>query len=112
MLQVKNLSKYYNGRKVVDNLNLEVAEGEILGLLGVNGAGKTTTFRMILNILEMDEGTVTYNQKSVTIKSSHEIGYLTEERSLMTKYSLEEQIYFYAELKLMTKPEIEIALVE
>ena len=52
MLQVKNVTKYYDTLKAVDDLSFEVKEGEIFGLLGLNGAGKTTTFRMIMGLID------------------------------------------------------------
>ena len=59
MIELKNISKVYkNGKKVIDNLNLAIKDGEIFGFLGPNGAGKTTTIKMITGILEIDEGDI------------------------------------------------------
>ena len=59
MIEIKNVSKsYVKGKKSVDDLNLEIKNGEIFGFLGPNGAGKTTTIRMITGILNMDEGDI------------------------------------------------------
>jgi ABC-2 type transport system ATP-binding protein len=61
MLKVSHISKSYGSIKAINDLSFEVKEGEIFGLLGVNGAGKTTTFRMIVGLLEPDEGTIKLN---------------------------------------------------
>ena len=59
MIEIKNVSKsYVKGKKSIDNLNLEIKNGEIFGFLGPNGAGKTTTIRMITGILDADEGEI------------------------------------------------------
>lgn len=69
MLKVENITKKYGDNVAVDNLSFTVDEGEIFGLLGENGAGKTTTFRIIMGLLEPNEGKVTLDgKKSITTK--------------------------------------------
>ena len=92
-LYVNNISKSYGNKKVVDS---------IFGLLGTNGAGKTTTIRMILNILKIDEGTITWNGKEVDRKKVN-FGYLPEERGLYPKSKIITQLLYFAELKGMKK---------
>ena len=106
MLEVKNVTKYYGDFKAVDNLSFEVKEGEIFGLLGVNGAGKTTTFRMIMGLLEPTEGEITLDGKKIDYSVTDEIGFLTEERSLLTKLTVKEQCLFYGTLKGLKNKEI------
>ena len=66
MIEIKNVSKsYVKGKKSVDDLNLEIKNGEIFGFLGPNGAGKTTTIRMITGILNIDEGDILIDGKSI-----------------------------------------------
>ena len=66
MIELKNISKKYKkGNKVIDNLNLKIKDGEIFGFLGPNGAGKTTTIKMITGILEIDEGDIFIDNKSI-----------------------------------------------
>ena len=101
MLKVENVTKYYGDFLAVDNLSFEVKPGEIFGLLGVNGAGKTTTFRMIMGLLEPTSGSVTLDGKKIDYKLTDEIGFLTEERSLLTKLTVKEQCLFYGTLKGM-----------
>jgi len=103
MLEVKNVTKYYGDFKAVDNLSFSVNKGEIFGLLGVNGAGKTTTFRMIMNLIDSTEGKITFNGKKIDYNITDKIGFLTEERSLLTKLTVEEQMIFYGTLKSMNK---------
>lgn len=106
MLKLENVTKYYDEFKAVDNLSFEVKEGEIFGLLGANGAGKTTTFRMIMNLLDPTEGKITLNNKPINYDITDEIGYLTEERSLLLKLTVKELMIYYASLKGMKEEDI------
>lgn len=106
MLKVDKITKYYGDFKAVDNLSFTVKPGEIFGLLGVNGAGKTTTFRMIMGLLEPSSGSVTLNGKKIDYSVTDQIGFLTEERSLLTKLTVKEQCLFYGTLKGMSEKEI------
>lgn len=107
MLKVKNITKYYGQNLAVSNLSFEVRPGEIFGLLGLNGAGKTTTFRMITNLLTPTSGEITLDGSPIDYKNTDKIGFLTEERSLLTKLTVNDQCYFYGALKGMTDAEIE-----
>ncbi len=106
MLKVENVTKYYGTNKAVDNLNFEVKDGEIFGLLGINGAGKTTTFRMITGLLDKTEGNITFDGKKIDYNVTDKIGFLTEERSLLTKLTVIEQAKLYGGLKGLTETEI------
>ena len=106
MLQVKEIVKYYGNNKAVDHLSFSVKDGEIFGLLGENGAGKTTTFRIIMGLLEATEGEVSLNGKKINYDVTDEIGFVTEERSLLTKMTVKDQIIFYGVLKGMEEEEI------
>lgn len=106
MLKLENVTKYYDDFLAVDNLSFDVKEGEIFGLLGVNGAGKTTTFRMILNLIEPTSGNITLNGKKIDYSVTDKIGFLTEERSLLTKLAVKEQCLYYGTLKGMEKEDI------
>ncbi|MCD2255634.1 ABC transporter ATP-binding protein [Agrilactobacillus fermenti] len=99
MLEINNLTKTFGSLKAVTNESFHVEQGHILGLIGQNGAGKTTTFRMILNFLTPDTGTITWQGQPLTRKEADIIGYLPEERGLYPKMSIEDQILFFAELK-------------
>jgi len=103
MLEVKNISKSYGTHLAVDHLSLEVKKGEIFGLLGENGAGKTTTFRIIMGLLEPDAGTVTLDGKKIDYSITDTIGFVTEERSLLTKLTVKDQLLYYGILKGMTE---------
>lgn len=107
MLKVENVRKKYGDLVAVDNLSFEVADGEIFGLLGLNGAGKTTTFRMIMNLLDDYEGTILLDNEKVSYKTTDKIGFLTEERSLLTKLTVLEQVIYYGVLKGMPEDKIE-----
>ena len=107
MLKVENVRKKYGDLVAVDNLSFEVADGEIFGLLGLNGAGKTTTFRMIMNLLDDYEGTILLDNEKVSYKTTDKIGFLTEERSLLTKLTVLEKVIYYGVLKGMPEDKIE-----
>ena len=106
MLKLENVTKYYGSFLAVDDLSLSVREGEIFGLLGVNGAGKTTTFRMIIGLLEQSKGKITLDDKPINYDLTDQIGFLTEERSLLTKLTVKEQIIMYGTLKGRKEKEI------
>ena len=106
MLKVENVSKYYGNLKAVDNVSFEVKDGEIFGLLGLNGAGKTTTFRMIMGLLDDYSGKITLDNKPIDYTVTDKIGFLTEERSLLTKLTVDEQIIYYGILKGMKEADI------
>ncbi|MBI4278550.1 MAG: LPS export ABC transporter ATP-binding protein [Armatimonadetes bacterium] len=97
MLQTEDLTKSYKGRKVVDDVCLEVKRGEVVGLLGPNGAGKTTTFYMIVGLVRPDGGEVSLNRTRLTDLPVHErvrggIGYLAQEPSVFRGLTVEENI--------------------
>jgi len=106
MLKLENVTKYYGDFKAVDNLSFTVKPGEIFGLLGVNGAGKTTTFRMIMGLLDSTSGKITLDGKPIDYSVTDKIGFLTEERSLLTKLTVKEQCLFYGNLKGMTDEQV------
>lgn len=106
MLKVENVTKFYGDVKAVDNLSFTINNGEIFGLLGVNGAGKTTTFRMIMGLLTPTDGKITLNGKKLDYDLCEKIGFLTEERSLLTKLTVKEQVVYYGTLKGMKESEI------
>ncbi len=102
MLEVKNVTKNFGDLVAVNELSFNVTPGEIYGLLGTNGAGKTTTFRMILGLLTPTKGEVLYKGKKIDYDVTDEIGFLVEERALLTKLTVEEMIEYYGRLKSLT----------
>ncbi len=106
MLKVEHVTKYYGDFKAVDDLSFEVENGEIFGLLGVNGAGKTTTFRMIMGLLDKSSGVITLDGKNIDYSVTDNIGFLTEERSLLTKLTVKEQAIYFGALKSMSNDKI------
>ena len=112
MLKVSHVTKYYDDFRAVNDLSFEIKEGEIFGLLGVNGAGKTTTFRMIMGLLDKTEGEITLDGKKIDYSLTDQIGFLTEERSLITSKTVLEQAIYYGVLKGLTEKEVEEKLDE
>lgn len=107
MLKVENVVKKYGDLVAVNGLSFTVNDGEIFGLLGLNGAGKTTTFRMILGLIDDYTGDITIDGEHINYKISDKIGFLTEERSLLLKMTVLEQIIYYGVLKSIPEKEIE-----
>ena len=96
-LKVENLVKSYNGRSVVNSINIEINRGEIVGLLGPNGAGKTTSFYMIVGLIRPDKGNILFDNTDITQMPMHKrarqgIGYLCQEDSIFRKLTVEENI--------------------
>lgn len=101
-LILKNVSKTFAGKQVVDNISFSLEKPGVFGLLGTNGAGKTTTIRMLLGIIKKDSGEITWKGKEVDRKNVN-FGYLPEERGVYPKTKIFEQLMYFAELKGMKK---------
>lgn len=106
MLEVKQIVKTFGENTALNNVSFSVIPGRIFGLLGRNGAGKSTMFRIILNILKQDSGTVLYDSEEITEELSDKIGYLPEEGSLILNYTVLEQLLYYGVLKGMSEDSI------
>jgi ABC-2 type transport system ATP-binding protein len=102
-LLLEKVTKRFGDFTAVDDLSLSVGEGTMYGFLGANGAGKTTTFRMILGLLNANEGHISWKGKRISYATSSEIGYLPEERGLYPKMKVEDQLIFLAQLRGMNK---------
>ena len=96
-LLLEHLTKSYDGRKVVDDITLEVNSGEVVGLLGPNGAGKTTTFYMVLGLLQPDEGAIFLDGENISLLPIYQrarigLQYLPQESSVFRKLTVAENI--------------------
>jgi lipopolysaccharide export system ATP-binding protein len=96
-LQADDLSKSYRGRKVVNNISLEIRQGEVVGLLGPNGAGKTTTFYILVGLARPDYGRVLLDGEDITdlpmyLRARSGISYLPQEPSVFRKLTVEENL--------------------
>ena len=105
-LQLTNVTKKYKDFVAVDQLSFTIESGEIFGLIGQNGAGKTTTFRMILDLQETTEGDITWEGQHVNAINRDLLGYLPEERGIFPQMKVEEQLYFFGELRGMKRQEL------
>ncbi len=97
ILSAQGLSKSYKGVLIVNNVDITVADNEIVGLLGANGAGKTTSFNMIIGLVRADGGSITLENEDITALPMHErarkgIGYLPQEHSVFRKLTTAENI--------------------
>lgn len=96
-IKTDKLVKSFGGRRVVNEISIEVKKGEVVGLLGPNGAGKTTTFYMVVGLLRPDEGHVYLGNDEITHLPMHKraqrgMGYLPQESSIFKKLTVEENI--------------------
>jgi lipopolysaccharide export system ATP-binding protein len=114
-IHTHNLVKSYKGRTVVNQVSVEVKQGEIVGLLGPNGAGKTTTFYMVVGLIKPDAGSVMLNEEDITRLPMYKraqmgIGYLPQEASVFRKLSVEDNIMAVLEMTPLSKQERKIKL--
>jgi lipopolysaccharide export system ATP-binding protein len=98
VLTAEAVAKTYNGRRVVNGVNIEVSGGEIVGLLGPNGAGKTTTFHIMVGLVQPDEGKVLLNDQDLTGAPIYQraragISYLPQESSVFRRLTVEENLF-------------------
>src|SRR5882724_224259 len=96
-LQADDLRKSYRSRKVVDNVSLEVQQGEVVGLLGPNGAGKTTTFYILVGLARPDYGRVLLDGEDITdlpmyLRARNGISYLPQEPSVFRQLTVEQNL--------------------
>jgi lipopolysaccharide export system ATP-binding protein len=106
-LQAVNLSKSYRGRKVVDDVSLEIRQGEVVGLLGPNGAGKTTTFYILVGLARPDYGRVLLDAEDITdlpmyLRARSGISYLPQEPSVFRKLTVEDNLLAVLETLSLT----------
>jgi len=108
ILSARDISKSYRGRKVVNNISIEVNQGEIVGLLGPNGAGKTTSFYMIVGIIKPEQGNIFLDKEVISTYPMYQraqkgIGYLAQEESVFRKLSVEDNILGVLEFSELSK---------
>lgn len=107
-LRSENLIKRYKQRTVVDQVSIEVSQGEIVGLLGPNGAGKTTSFYIIVGLVKPNKGEVYLENEKITDlpmykRAQRGIGYLAQEASIFRKLSVEDNIKAVLEMTKLSK---------
>jgi len=109
-LRSEGLVKIYKKRTVVDNVSINVEQGEVVGLLGPNGAGKTTTFYMIVGMIKPNDGHVFLQENEITTEPMYKrakmgIGYLPQEASVFRRLSVEDNIMAILEMMKISKQE-------
>jgi len=108
LLEARRLEKSYGTRKVVDDVNFSVDDGEIVGLLGPNGAGKTTSFRMTIGMINPDGGSVHFLGRDVTRlpmykRARRGMGYLSQEPSVFQRLTVEDNLMAICETLRLTR---------
>jgi len=108
IIQSKHLMKRYGARQVVNDVSIEVKQGEIVGLLGPNGAGKTTSFYMIVGLVKPDNGHVALDGEDITKLPMYKraklgLGYLPQEASIFRKLSVEDNILGVLQMTTLSK---------
>lgn len=116
-LQAESLIKTYNGRRVVNNVDLTINRGEVVGLLGPNGAGKTTTFYIVVGLIHPDGGSILLNDEDISsypmyLRARKGISYLPQEPSIFRKLSVEQNILAILETLDITTAERKTRLSE
>lgn len=111
-LLIKNISKYYEAKPVLKDINCTLAQGEVVGLFGPNGAGKTTLFSIIIGVVKADTGQLSINDQDITNlpiyqRSKLGIGYLPQESSVFRGLSVSDNIKAILEINLNNRQEIE-----
>jgi lipopolysaccharide export system ATP-binding protein len=109
-LRSEHLRKVYKGRAVVNDVSVNVSQGEIVGLLGPNGAGKTTSFYQIVGLIQPDEGKIFLGDKEITglpmyKRAQMGVGYLPQEASVFRQLSVEDNISAVLEMTKLSKQE-------
>lgn len=107
-LNSEGLVKIYSGRTVVNNISVEVNQGEIVGLLGPNGAGKTTTFYMIVGLIKPNNGQIYLEDQNITAlpmykRAQKGIGYLAQEASIFRTLTVEENLMAVLQMTKLSK---------
>lgn len=110
IFRCENLVKVYHRRRVVDQVSLDVRQGEVVGLLGPNGAGKTTTFHMMTGMIRATEGRIFLNEQDVTHLPMYRrarlgIGYLAQEPSIFRKLTVKQNIMAILQMMPMSRRE-------
>ncbi|MDD5599544.1 MAG: LPS export ABC transporter ATP-binding protein [Victivallaceae bacterium] len=110
LLTAENLVKAYHGRRVVNNVSINVKAGEVVGLLGPNGAGKTTSFYMVMGLIKPDEGCVRFRKYDITHSPMYQrarlgMGYLSQEPSIFRKLTVEQNIMAILETLAISRQE-------
>lgn len=115
MISVRNLKKYFGNVKAVDDISFEVKKGEIFGLLGPNGAGKTTTIKLLLGLLEANDGTITImgmNPKTEEVEIKRKVGYVSEEPLIFKSLTPKDLFEFLASIRQLDKEEVSVKAKE
>lgn len=116
MIEIKNVSKNYKkNNKVINNLNLKINDGEIFGFLGPNGAGKTTTIKMMTGILDIDEGDILIDGKSIInepIEAKKRLGFVPDNPDVFLKLKGIEYLNFIADVYNVTAEDREKTIKE
>ena len=106
-IRIENLTKAYGDFKAVDNMNLHIADGELVGLLGPSGCGKSTTLFMLAGLSDPTEGKILFGDKDVTkvAPEDREIGLVFQNYALYPHMTVEENIMFPLINRKVKKPE-------
>ena len=110
VLEINNLTKYYDCKKVLDDLNIKIKQGEIYGLLGANGAGKTTTINIICGLLNQNSGTILIDGQKINSQTKYKLGIATQENLLYTQLTCAENLRFFGQLYGLTGTKLTSAI--
>ena len=110
MIELRHVSRDFNNKTAVDDLNFKLSPGETLGIIGQNGAGKSTTFRMIMGFIAPSKGQILVDNKLIDEKVRRNFGFMPEERGLYQNETIINQMTYFGELHGMSHIDLRINL--
>jgi ABC-2 type transport system ATP-binding protein len=102
LIRTENITKSYNNRIIIDDVSLNINEGNITGLIGINGAGKTTIMKLLSQIIIPDSGNIIFMDEPLCKKSLINIGYMPEEKGLYKNMKVKEYLKYISDLYLLS----------
>ncbi|MFH1276454.1 MAG: ABC transporter ATP-binding protein [Candidatus Woesearchaeota archaeon] len=108
LIEFRDINLNFNGKKILNEVNLSVDENEILGLVGRSGTGKTTLFRLFLGIYKPSSGTIFFNGKKINKKIKHHVGFASQDGSFYPRLTVEENLAYFGRIYKLSEKVIKV----